>query len=140
MPRPVRFFIKTGLAFFVFAMLLALGMVAQPVLSLPSIFNSLMPTYLHLFMVGWITQMIFGVSIWMFPSPESGGRYGNESVIWGIYWTLNVGLLLRFVAEPGNLIFQGSFLIDFGLVLSALLQWVSALLYTYHIWGRVRGK
>lgn len=140
MPRTVRFFIKTGLAFFVLSMVLAVAMVSEPVLSLPSVFTSMMPTYLHLFMVGWITQMIFGVSIWMFPSPERGGRYGNESIVWGIYWTLNVGLLLRFVAEPGNLVYQGSVLIDFGLIASALLQWVAAVLYTYHIWGRVRGK
>lgn len=140
MPKFVRFFIKTGLAFFVISLLLGVVFATSPFIDLPGIINSMMPTYLHIFMVGWITQIIFGVSIWMFPSPDKGGRYGNETIIWFIYWTLNVGILLRVFAEPGNQAFPKSGFMNFSLLLSALLQWSGALLYAYHIWGRIKGK
>lgn len=140
MPTFVRYFIKTGLAYLVGSLLLGVAMAGSSVVDLPRVFSSLLPTYLHLFMVGWITQIIFGVSIWMFPSPDTEGRYGNETIIWGVYWTINAGLLLRLVAEPGNLLWQTSTLMDLGLVASAFLQWVAAVGYAYHIWGRIRTK
>jgi hypothetical protein len=140
MPTVVRYFIKTGLIFLVLSLLLGTIMAAQPVVSLPNVLSSLFPTYIHLFVVGWVTQIIFGVSIWMFPSPEAGGRYGNETILWSVYGSINAGLLLRLLAEPGNLIYPNSGIMDVGLAGSALLQWVSALLYVYHIWERVKGK
>lgn len=140
MPTFVRYYIKTALAFFLLSLLLGVLLIGQPVLGLPAFLASSFATYLHLFVVGWITQLIFGVSIWMFPSPDHGGRYGNESVVWAIYWTLNIGLLLRFVGEPGKRIAQTAVIFNWILVGSALLQWVSGVLYAYHIWGRVKGK
>jgi hypothetical protein len=139
MPTVVRYFIKTGLTYLVFSLLVGVIMAAQPILSLPNVFSYLFPTYIHLFVVGWVTQIIFGVSIWMFPSPEAGGRYGNETILWSVYWSINAGLLLR-LAEPGNLFYPNSGIMDAGLAISALLQWVAALLYVYHIWERVKGK
>lgn len=140
MPTFVRYFIKTSLIYFVFSLFLGLTMAAGTVISLPVFLTSILPTYLHMFMVGWITQMIFGVSIWMFPSPETGGRYGNESILWAIYWTLNIGLLLRLIGEPGQHVFSGSVLLNGSLVFSGLLQWTASLLYVYHVWGRIKGK
>lgn len=140
MPKITRFFVKTSLIYFVFSLFLGLAMAGGTFLPLPSFLTSILPTYLHTFMVGWITQMIFGVSIWMFPSPDSGGRYGKASVTWSIYWTLNVGLILRIIGEPGQHVFQQTVLMNWFLVLSGLFQWVSSLLYVYHIWGRVKGQ
>lgn len=138
MPKFVRYFIKTGLGFLLFSLFVGVLMLAEPVLDLPEIVSSSFPTYLHLFVVGWITQLIFGVSIWMFPSPDHGGRYGNETVVWTIYWTLNAGLFLRLVGEPGKRVYQLAILFDWTLVLSSLLQWLSGVFYAYHIWGRVK--
>lgn len=140
MPKFVRFYIKTALIFFLLSLLIGILMIARPLFDLPSYVSSSFPTYLHLFMVGWITQLIFGVSIWMFPAPDHGGRYGNENVIWAIYWTLNVGLVFRFLGEPGKLLLRASLIVNWLLVLSAVLQWTAGLLYAYHIWGRVKGK
>lgn len=138
MPTFVRYFIKTSIVYFVGSLLLGILLAASPVMELPVFLSSLFPTYLHLFVVGWITQMIFGVSIWMFPKPRSEGRYGNETVIWVIYATINAGLLVRLVAEPGNLVWQTSTIVDVGLVVSAVLHWLAAVAYVYHVWGRIR--
>lgn len=140
MPTFVRFYIKTALGFFLLSLLIGVLIVGQPLLHLPGFVASSFPTYLHLFVVGWITQLIFGVSIWMFPAPEHGGRYGHEKLVWTIYWTLNVGLLLRLFGEPGKQLLGVSLIVNWTLILSALLQWIAGLLYAYHIWGRVKGK
>ena len=122
------------------ALVMGVLLVVNPFVELPGFLRSMFPTYLHVFTVGWITQLIFGVSIWMFPSPERGGRYGNETVVWSIFWTLNVGLALRIIGEPGKIALASSTIMNLTLLLSALLQWTSGLLYTYHIWGRIQGK
>ncbi len=140
MPRPVRFFVRTGLIYFAASLLLGLAITGRSVLGLPGFVGSLFPTYLHLLVVGWVTQLIFGVSLWMFPAAESGDRYGNPRVLWSIWGTLNAGLLMRAVGEPGKLLTGSETFMSTVLVLSALLQWIAALLYTYSIWGRVRAR
>jgi len=66
-PRLTRWFIKSALLYFAVSMLAGVAVSAQGVMRLPPVVAALMPVYVHLFMVGWITQMIFGVAYWMFP-------------------------------------------------------------------------
>lgn len=53
---------------------------------------------LHALMVGWITLLIAGVALWMFPN-----RKRDQNFLWGwmslICW--NVGLIARVTGEPG---------------------------------------
>jgi hypothetical protein len=46
----------------------------------PALGALLWPTYLHLLVLGWLTQLIFGVAFWMFP------RYSarNPTVVSGL--------------------------------------------------------
>ncbi|HLF29065.1 MAG TPA: hypothetical protein VJG32_22280 [Anaerolineae bacterium] len=67
MPSLTRLFIKTALAYFVAALLTGVVVAARPALGLPLALAALTPVYFHLRMVGWITQLIFGVGHWMFP-------------------------------------------------------------------------
>lgn len=90
----------------------------------------------HLLTVGWITQIIIGVSIWMFPSAKGQLRRKDSPRVWFLFWMLNVGLLLRLLFEPA----QPGNLTSAALALSALLQWSAALLYVLEIWPRVRGR
>lgn len=135
----VRCFVKTGLAYFVAALLVGLAIVARPVCDLPMWVSDLTPVYFHLFMVGWVTQLIFGVSIWMFPSHPGENRFGSETMIWWTYGTLNAGLMLRAITEPLVMGQTGSAAGPW-LVISALLQWIAAILYVVNIWPRVKGK
>lgn len=79
-------------------------------------------------MVGWVTQMIIGVAFWMFPKYTRERPRGSEALAWITYVLLNVGLLLRAIAEPAN-VPLGFYRRDSFLVLGAELKWHRAELY-----------
>src|SRR5512138_2387666 len=64
------------------------------------ILNALSPTYLHLIVVGWLTQLIFGVMYWMFPIISKAQPRGDPRLGWAAFVCLNAGLLLRLIFEP----------------------------------------
>lgn len=135
MPKIARYFLKAGLLYFVAAMGI-LAWMSWPESNQPP---GLRPVFYHLLMVGWVTQVIFGVSLWMFPRFTKEKPRGYDVLSWFAFCTINAGLLLRMAFEP--LVYQqrGSF-IGAVLVLSAALQWAGGLSYTVNIWSRVRGK
>ena len=139
MPWLTRWFIKSALLYFALSMLVGVVVSAQGMVRLPPVVAALMPVYVHLFMVGWVTQMILGVAHWMFPrvSKESADRAQHLALV--TYVTLNVGLLVRAVAEPAFALRPGP--VGAGmLILSAGLQWISALAFVATAWPRVRER
>src|SRR6478736_4097363 len=87
------------------------------------------PTYLHLFTVGWLSNLIFGVAHWMFPRASAAKPRGDERMAWAGWGLLNAGLLCRLVGE--------SFPIPETLVASALLQLLGVWTWAAHLWSRV---
>ncbi|GAB4528205.1 MAG: hypothetical protein Kow0063_04200 [Anaerolineae bacterium] len=86
MPPLTRWFIKVSLIYLVAALLLGAALEARTLLGLPASVNTLRPVYFHLFMVGWVTQLIFGVAGWMFPkaSPQRPhGSHHETRKLWG---------------------------------------------------------
>ena len=102
MPLVTRYFIKTSLVFFVAALLCGFLLALRPFIKLPNFVIGLTPIYFHLFMVGWVTQIIIGVAYWMFPKFTKETPRGSEALAWITYALMNSGLLLRTVAEPAN--------------------------------------
>ena len=139
MPRLTRWFIKSALLYFALSMLVGVAVSAQGVARLPPVVAALMPVYVHLFMVGWVTQMILGVAHWMFPRvpKESADRAQRLALV--TYVTLNVGLLVRAFAEPAFALRPGPVWAGM-LILSAGLQWISALAFVATAWPRVRQR
>ena len=137
MPLIVRWYLRTALVMFVLALLVALAQSLGAIL--PSLPPGLTPVYFHLLMVGWVTQFILGVAIWMLPRYSQEKPRGNERLSWGTYALLNTGLLARAFGEPVNAIYPGT---AWGwlLVLSALLQWLAGLFFVINAWRRVKGK
>lgn len=134
MPREARWFIKTSLLYL--ALTLAAGL-ALTWSTTRGFAPNLYPTYLHLFTLGWLTQLIFGVAFWLFPRYSRERLYGRRMLVWASYGCLNVGLLLRAATEP----FAGQEDLDrWSLVAAALLQWLGGLLFVVHIWSRVKTK
>lgn len=76
MPPMTRLYIKTALAFFVLALLAGLLLTIRPLTAAAPVFGALSPVYFHLFMVGWVTQLIAGVAYWMFP------KFSKERPLW----------------------------------------------------------
>lgn len=138
MPKITRVYLKTSLIFLAAGFLL--GMLrALPVASLEVALRGSAAVYYHLLAVGWITQLIFGVAQWMFPRTSHEHRQGSHVLAWMTYALLNVGLLLRAIAEPRVLSGPGG---EWGPVLgiSALIQWTAGMLFIVDIWPRVRGR
>ncbi|MCB0271119.1 MAG: hypothetical protein KDH95_23365, partial [Calditrichaeota bacterium] len=63
MPSVSRWFIKSGMIYFMFSLMLAVGTALNRVLSFSDVLTFAQPVFYHTLMVGWITQIIFGVSI-----------------------------------------------------------------------------
>jgi len=132
MPLLTRTFIKTALVYFVLALLLGILLALHGS-------NSLFPVYIHLLVFGWLTQLIFGVVYWMFPKYSNQLPRGREVLSWVTYGTLNIGLILRAIAEPLQAS-QASNLFSVLLVLSAILQWFSGVAFVANTWQRVKEK
>ena len=132
MPTITRWFVKASLVS------LVLGLVAgiwQQVAGVAGLF----PVYLHLVTFGWLTQLIFGIAIWMFPIYTREQPRGPEWLVWGIFATLNSGLLLRVVFEPLQS-FSSTTLGGWALVAAAILQWLSGVGFAAAVWTRIRRK
>jgi cbb3-type cytochrome oxidase subunit 1 len=100
MPAVTRWFIKAGLAYFLAALLLGVILAAPAVMQMPPAIAVWGPVYFHLFMVGWVTQLIFGVVYWMFPRYSKDKPRGREGLAVATFVLLNIGLVLRAIGEP----------------------------------------
>jgi predicted permease len=137
MPRLTRYFIKTALVYLILALSVGAAQSVAPATSLATVLAYLRPVSVHLFMVGWVTQLIFGVGYWMFPRHSRERPRGNEGVAWAVYILLNLGLLMRVVAEPTYGI-SGAPLLAWALVVSAILQWLAGVAFVANSWHRLR--
>jgi hypothetical protein len=137
MPVIVRWYLRTALVMFVLALVVG---VAQNLSSLlPSLPPGLTQVYFHLLMVGWVTQFILGVAIWMLPKYSQEKPRGIETFSWATYILLNIGLLVRAFGEPLTRSYPGTAW-GWMLVFSAVLQWLAGLLFVVNVWKRVKGK
>jgi len=133
-----RFFIKTALVNLCAAFLLGAILLINQALNLDARINAWHYAFYHLVAVGWITQLIGGVALWMFPPLSRERPRGDERVAWFAYGALNVGLWLRVIAEPLNQIAPAAI---FGalLIMSAILQTLAAWCIVVALWRRVKG-
>lgn len=139
MPSLTRWYIKSGLIYLAAALLLAVVLALPDPIRLPAYVRAMNPAYFHLFLVGWVTQMIFGVIYWMFPIITRERPRGSERLGWASYIMLNVGLLLRVAIEPLHSTQPEA---GFGwlLAVSAVLQWLGVALFVLLAWPRVKER
>lgn len=92
---------------------------------------------MHSLGIGWLTNLIMGVSIWMFPRYSKEEPLGNMKIWWLAYGIIQVGLIFRIIAEI--LPYSSSFypfiiwIASFGLL-------VGFSFYAVGIWQRVKPK
>lgn len=139
MPPLTRWYIRLAFCYLVLALLAAtLGSARQP-LGLAAWIGLLGPGAVHLFVVGWITQMIFGVAYWMFPRRSAELPRGDPAPAIAALVLLNVGLLTRITVEPWQTL-NPSTLAGSLLVASAVLQWSAGTLWVAQMWPRVKER
>jgi hypothetical protein len=132
-----RIFIRTALVYLAAAFLVGGLVLANQGLALNPRIGALQPVFYHLLMVGWATQLICGVALWMFPPLSREQPRGDERLGWYTYGALNAGLLLRVVCEP-LLAWAGWG--GWGLALSAVLQVLAVWIFVVAIWPRVKAR
>jgi hypothetical protein len=128
-PRLVRYLIRGALICLVAA--LALGLV-RALIPANQWLAGAWPVYLHLLVLGWLSQLVAGVAYWMFPRVERGVP-PTDWRGWSVFFLINAGLLLRIIAEPTMM--RGAWL-----PLAALLQFLAMAIFAWSIWPRVRGR
>jgi len=139
MPPLTRWHIKSAFVYLAVAMLLGAALALGAVTRIPNWIAYLSPVFFHLVMVGWVTQMIIGVIFWMFPIVTRARPRGNEKLAWATYILLNVGLIMRVLCEPLN-VMNPAGVWGWGLVLSALFQWLAAVFFVFNSWPRVKER
>jgi hypothetical protein len=136
MPIVTRWFIKTSLVYLIAALALGMAETAQVPLGFPAGLAAAGPVYVHLLVVGWITQMIFGVAYWMFPKYSKESPRGSDRLATASYVCLNAGLLMRVLGEPAHTLHPTASL-GWALALSAVLQWLGGTAFVLNTWPRV---
>lgn len=136
MPPITRWFIKSGMIYFI------LGITLAFVAELPFINTGvlLLPVYWHMLVLGWITQLIMGVSIWMFPRKKHQRKNIQTIPAVSAFWILNAGLALRFLSEPFIPLFKNDWWMKGVVILSSLLIFLAVSFYLTEIWPRVFSK
>ena len=137
MPVLTRWFIKTSLVCFVAALVVGVAQAARAPLGLPLALDAAGPVYIHLLVVGWITEMIFGVAYWMFPKHSKERPRGSDLLAVASYALLNIGLLCRVLGEPAQTLHPRAAL-GALLAVSAALQWLGGIAFVLNTWPRVK--
>lgn len=134
MPMVTRWFLRSGFLFLVLA--IALGVAEAVTPEAAPLFVRLRPVGLHFLVVGWLTQLIFGVAYWLFPRHPTRPPRGSTPFAWAALVGLDLGLLARGIAEP---MLPASW--ARGVLLgSALLHLAAVGSYAWLIWPRIRGR
>lgn len=139
MPRLTRYFIKTALVYLVASLLAGALVLARAAFDLPSEVGTLTPVYFHLFMVGWVMQLICGMLFWMLPRQSKERPRGNERLAWLAFVTLNAGLIARVIGEP-LVALRPDLGAGWLLALSAGLQLIGGWAFIGNAWPRVRER
>ena len=139
MPRLTRWAVRAALVYLVVGLVAGALYWANGQWSFWPLLDALNPIYIHLLVVGWATQLIFGVIYWMFPIISKSNMRGDTRLAWAVFVLLNVGLILRAIFEPWRTL-EVNDLNGLGLVLSALLQVIAGYLFVIVCWPRVREK
>src|SRR6185503_12367237 len=134
-----RYFIRTALVHLLLAFMVGGLVLIDQGLALDPRIGALLPVFYHLLMVGWATQLICGVALWMFPPLSRERPRGDERLGWLTYGALNSGLLLRAIFEPLHTLAPQPWS-GWALAVSALLQVVAIWAFVIVIWPRVKGR
>src|SRR5699024_10291696 len=135
MPRISRLFIKTGLLYFLLAVVLRL------LLDVSQWFPAfiVLPLFWHALMLGWFTQIILVVSTWMFPGRTKEEGFKAQKLSWFTYLFLNTGLILRFISSPLVALYKQTFW-QAVLAASAVLLLLAMVCFVMELWPRILSK
>src|SRR5512145_1633257 len=98
MPSLTRLFLKSALLYLILALCTGIFLALPQTTLIAGLFS----VYFHLLTFGWLTQLIFGIALWMFPKYSPTQPRGPDWLGWSTFALLNTGLILRMIFEPMN--------------------------------------
>ncbi len=125
----------TSLVFAALSTLLGVHMIVQRFTGKPAPLYWLPTAHGHLFLVGFVTMMIMGVAVWMFPRPK-GARY-SPVVSEVCYWLITIGTVVRALGEVAASYGAPSFWLKVS-ALGGLAQAVAILVFAINISTRIK--
>ena len=128
MPTLTRWFLRAALVNLVAGLALGIWLALSP----DAMAGGWRLVYVHLLVMGWATQMIFGVAYWMFPRKKPLDLNEFDWLGWTCFAANNLGLVARAIAEPYGM--------RAGMMLAAALQLLAVLAFTVQIWPRIAAK
>jgi len=135
MPTLTRWFLRAAIVNLVAALALAILMALPGNAAAAPLWR---PVYIHLLVMGWATQMIFGVALWMFPRRKPLDLRTADWLGWGCFVFTNAGLLLRAVSEPA--LGSGRAWAGPTVAVAAGLQLAAILAFVIQAWPRVTAR
>ena len=139
MPTMTRWSIKAAMLWLLAAVVIGIATSSPATIGLPSDWSRLNPLSWHFLAVGWATQLIFGVSYWMFPPNSKQRPYRSTRLGWTVFVLLNAGLLARLVAE-GAPVLLGANPVGWIFLTSATAQFLAAAGFVANTWSRVKTR
>ena len=139
MPFYTRWSLRFSFIYLLLTWFLEILRQSHILLGIPSILYFQYVGIIHLFFVGWLTQMIFGVAYWLFPTKNRESPRGYEPFNTASLYLLNIGLLMRLFFEP-LLQFHYQHYLRWIYLTSSVFQLLAILFFSYNIWGRIRDK
>lgn len=97
------------------------------------------PVWIHMLVLGWMTQWIFAISLWMFPRSKDGYRKRESLRTWSMLVCWNTALFARVLFEV-EIVETAPAIRQIILGIAVLLFWIASVLYVIEIWPRVRVK
>jgi hypothetical protein len=136
MPPLTRWYIRSAMICLILGLVLgALHLVPGA----PPWIGAAGPAAIHLIVVGWITQMIFGVAYWMFPKHTADRPRGPDGLAIATFVLINAGLALRVLAEPTHAVAPSRAMTAL-LVAAAATQALAGAGFVALTWPRVKEK
>lgn len=131
---------------YVFAALLwlLLSLAAGLVLAAPGRFPAawvavvMGPGWTHMWALGWLTQLIFGIAWWLLPTIDRQRGRGTAWPLWLGFVCLNLGLPLRLLAEPAARAAPAPAWASIGVLLAAAMLLAAGTCFVIPMWRRVR--
>lgn len=98
------------------------------------------PTHGHILFVGWFLQFAIGIAYWLLPRKRSNPARPlgyRENVAFAATAALNLGLLLRVIAEPLEHAGHANDVTLTMLTISAILQIAAIATFVVELWPRL---